>query len=188
MPGVAASWRLTRRVASIMIGKKRRHRRCERVVTATGRSSRCFHPDRTRCRSHCARIAAVDAERLRSVPVFAALSDLDRARLARWATEIDVAEGEELAREGKIAYEFFVVEEGTAAVTQNGERIAELRPGDHFGEIGLLETGRRTATVTATSPMKLLAIYGPPFRQLERELPELARQIRASVSERLARG
>jgi len=129
----------------------------------------------------------VDATRLRNVPLFAALGEHDRARIAQWADEIDVPAGKQLAGEGELAYEFFVILDGTAEVTHDGERLAELGPNDFFGEIGLLETERRTATVTATTPLTAIVMFGPNFRHVERELPELAQQIRAAIGERLSR-
>jgi CRP-like cAMP-binding protein len=129
----------------------------------------------------------VDATVLRSVPLFAELSEHDRERIAIWADEIDVPEGKELAREGDFAYEFFVILDGTASVSHDSEVVAELGPDDYFGEIGLLESERRTATVTATSPLRAIVIFGPQFRHLEREMPELAQQIRTAIRERINR-
>ena len=130
----------------------------------------------------------MDAARLRSIPLFSELSDRERADVARYADEVSVPAGKTLAEEGQFAYEFFVIEQGTAAVTKDGRPLAELGPDDFFGEIGLVEAERRTATVTATSPMELIVIFGPNFRRLERELPEVASQIRKAIRERLERG
>jgi CRP/FNR family transcriptional regulator, cyclic AMP receptor protein len=129
----------------------------------------------------------VDAAVLRSVPLFAELSEHDRERIAMWADEIEVSEGKELATEGDFAYEFFVILDGTASVSHDGEVVAELGPHDYFGEIGLLESERRTATVTASSPLRAIVIFGPQFRHLEREMPELAQQIRTAIRERINR-
>jgi CRP-like cAMP-binding protein len=129
----------------------------------------------------------VDAARLKSVPLFAPLSDHDLERIGRWTDEVEVPEGKQLAGEGEFAYEFFVILKGTAEVTHDGEKLADLGPDDFFGEIGLLESERRTATVIATSPMTAIVIFGPHFRHLERELPELAQQIRTKIRERLGR-
>src|SRR5438105_7272263 len=104
-----------------------------------------------------------------------------------WADEIEVPEGKRLATEGEFAYEFFVILDGTASVTHDGETVAELGPDDFFGEIGLLESERRTATVTATSPLRAIVMFGPHFRHVERELPELAQQIRAAIRDRINR-
>jgi CRP/FNR family cyclic AMP-dependent transcriptional regulator len=129
----------------------------------------------------------VDAARLKSIPLFASLSDRDRERIGQWADQIEVPEGKQLAGEGEYAYEFFVILDGTAEVTQDGERLAELGPNDFFGEIGLLESERRTATLTATSTLSAIVMFGPHFRHVERELPELAQQIRTKIRERLSR-
>ena len=130
----------------------------------------------------------MDASRLASIPLFAELSERDRADVARFADEVEVSAGKTLAEEGEFAYEFFIIEQGTAEVTKDGRVLATLGPDDFFGEIGLVESERRTATVTATSPMELIVIFGPNFRRLERELPELAKQIRSAIRERLERG
>ena len=130
----------------------------------------------------------MDASRLASIPLFAELSERDRADVARYADEVEVSAGKALAEEGQFAYEFFVIEQGTAEVTKDDRVLATLGPDDFFGEIGLVESERRTATVTATSPMELIVIFGPNFRRLERELPELATQIRTAIRERLERG
>ena len=129
----------------------------------------------------------MDAARLRTVPLFAGLSEHDRERIAQWADEIEVPAGKQLAGEGELAYEFFVILDGAAEVTHDGERVAELGPNDFFGEIGLLETERRTATVTATTPLTALVMFGPNFRHVEREMPELATKIRAAIGERISR-
>jgi CRP-like cAMP-binding protein len=130
----------------------------------------------------------VDADRLKSIPLFANLSDRERAEVARFADEVDVPAGKTLAEEGEFAYEFFVIQQGTAEVTKDGKVLAQLGPDDFFGEIGLVESERRTATVVAKSPMELIVMFGPNFRRLERELPEIAAQIRTAIRERLERG
>jgi CRP/FNR family cyclic AMP-dependent transcriptional regulator len=130
-------------------------------------------------------IEPVDARRLQGLGPFSALSGKELERLAQWTDEIEVAAGDVLAREGSFAHEFFVIEEGTASVEQNGERIAELGPGDFFGEIGLLETDRRTASVVAQTPLRAVVMFQREFKQMERELPAVATQLRAAISERL---
>ena len=92
-----------------------------------------------------------------------------------------------LGREGSIAYEFFVIEDGAAEVTIDGRHVTDLGPGDFFGEIGSLERERRTATVTATTPIRLIVMLGSEFRAMERDMPALAQQVREAIEERLAR-
>ena len=129
----------------------------------------------------------MDPARLKSIPLFGALSDAERAKVARWADEVDVDEGKHLVDEGKFAYEFFVIEEGTAAVKHGEEVIAELGPGDFFGEIALLEYVRRTASVVATSPMRAVVMFGRDFRSMETEMPAVADRIKQAVEERKRR-
>jgi CRP/FNR family transcriptional regulator, cyclic AMP receptor protein len=129
----------------------------------------------------------MDPKRLRDIPLFAGLSKEDLEQLGRWTDEIEVPEGKRLAEEGNFAHEFFVVEEGTADVTQDGNTIATLTAGDFFGEIGLVATERRTASVVATSPMRLVVMSGRDFRAMQDKLPHIADEVRQTIIERLAR-
>jgi CRP/FNR family transcriptional regulator, cyclic AMP receptor protein len=126
-------------------------------------------------------------ERLKQVPLFASLSKKELRQLARVTDQVDVPEGDHLAKQGDFAYEFFVIEQGTAEVTQGGQKIRELAPGDFFGEIGLLDSERRTASVVATSPMTLIVIAGWDFRAMESEMPRLALKVRQALLERVLR-
>ena len=80
-----------------------------------------------------------------------------------------------------------MIEEGRAEVVRDGRRLAELGPGDFFGEIGLLVTGRRTASVVALTPMRLIVMFEQSFRRLEKELPTFAASVRAACAERMQR-
>jgi CRP/FNR family transcriptional regulator, cyclic AMP receptor protein len=128
----------------------------------------------------------MDPKRLRSVPLVEGLSTKEIDRLSRVMDEIDLPEGKELATEGQFAYEFFIIEEGTANVTRGGERVRELGPGDFFGEIGLLESERRTASVITSSPMTAIVMTRRDFKAMEQELPRVAQQIQEKIRERLA--
>jgi CRP-like cAMP-binding protein len=129
----------------------------------------------------------VDPSRLKSIPLFAELSDHDRAQVARWADELDVPEGKHLVDQGRFAHEFFVIEEGTADVRKGDERLTELGPGDFFGEIALIDRDRRTASVIATSPMRTIVMFGRDFRQMEDQMPSVAARIRQAIEERRPR-
>jgi CRP-like cAMP-binding protein len=129
----------------------------------------------------------MDAARLRHLDLFAGLSERELEEVAQLADEVEVDAGRVLGREGSIAYEFFVIEEGTASVDVDGKHVVDLGPGQWFGEIGLLATQRRTATVTAKTPMRLAVIFGPNFRALTQHLPQVGETIRAEIDERLAR-
>jgi CRP-like cAMP-binding protein len=127
----------------------------------------------------------VDAAELAGIPLFAGLGERTREQVARLTDEVDVPAGRELAHEGNFAHEFFVILEGRAEVTKDGAALRELGPGDFFGEIGVLEAERRTATVTAATPMRLAVVFAPSFRQIEATMPEVAREVRAAIRERL---
>lgn len=127
----------------------------------------------------------MDASNLKSIPLFAPLSRRELDMVARHADEADAAAGQVLAREGEVAREFFVIKEGTATVTTGGEVVNHLGPGDFFGEIGLLETLRRTATVVADTPMQLIVMFGPEFTLIDSEIEEIDRTIRKAIAERM---
>jgi len=128
----------------------------------------------------------VDAKGLESIQLFSPLSKSERKQIARWADTIDVPAGKELAQEGSFAHEFFVISAGTAEVRHDGEVVNELGPGDFFGEIGLLETERRTASVVATTPLTAIVMFQREFREMERQHPEVADRLRAAIRARLS--
>jgi CRP-like cAMP-binding protein len=127
----------------------------------------------------------MEARSLEGIGLFSGLSKKELGKLAPWTDEVSVSAGHALATEGQFAHEFFVIEEGSADVMQDGERIAELGPGEFFGEIGLLETERRTASVVATTPMQLIVMFQREFKQMEQEMPGVADRIRAAIRARL---
>jgi cAMP-dependent protein kinase regulator len=128
----------------------------------------------------------MDAKRLHDVPLFATLKRRDLDMVAHCADEIDVREGEALARQGEIGHEFFIVETGRAEVVRDGERIAEIGPGGFFGEMALISDDRRNATVTALEPMTAIVMSGQAFRNLKRNQPEVFEAVRAEVAKRQA--
>jgi CRP-like cAMP-binding protein len=87
-------------------------------------------------------------------------------------------------REGEWAYEFFAIEEGTVEVRRGEQLLAELGPGDFFGEMGLMADTRRNATVTAMTPVKVVVMTAQAFKQTAREMPEVADKIRTAIEER----
>jgi CRP/FNR family cyclic AMP-dependent transcriptional regulator len=127
----------------------------------------------------------MDQRDVASIPLFAGLSKDDQKVVAQYADEVDVPAGTKLAQEGRFAYEFFAIKDGTAEVTREGVAIAELGPGDFFGEIGLLGGERRVATVTATSPMHLVVLTGAQLRAIESRMAPVGQRIRAAMKERL---
>jgi voltage-gated potassium channel len=128
----------------------------------------------------------VTPERLRDLPLFAGLSDDELDRFARSFEEKQVSAGGRLTLEGASGYSFFVIESGTVEVERGGEVLQTLGAGEFFGEAAILTGERRNATVTASSDVDLLVLFGTEFRVLEAELPAAADQIRKKMLERAA--
>ena len=127
----------------------------------------------------------VDA--LAKAPLFAALSRQELGALAKASEDLEVEEGKTLTREGDLGREFFVIVEGDVSVTQNGNEIRRLGAGDFFGEIALIYyNARRTATVTATSPLRFFVLTRQSFRSLLEHQPEIEEKVMAALEERLA--
>ncbi|HET7513343.1 MAG TPA: cyclic nucleotide-binding domain-containing protein [Gaiella sp.] len=124
-------------------------------------------------------------ELLQGVPLFASCSKAELERIASLADELDLAEGATLIREGERGREFLVVVDGTVRVTKRGKTVRELGSGDFIGEIALISDVPRTATVTATSPVRLLVVTDRAFRGLIEEMPSIATKVLQSLGERL---
>jgi CRP/FNR family transcriptional regulator, cyclic AMP receptor protein len=129
----------------------------------------------------------MDASDLKSVPLFAGLSKRERDLVARFADEIDVPAGRVLTQEGGPSQEFFVITSGSATVTRDGSEVGHLESGDFFGEIGILLSEPRTATVTADTPMRLLVLFAQNFTALDHELSEVRKCVEKAMAERMPR-
>jgi len=99
---------------------------------------------------------------------------------------LEAVEGQSLATQGDFGYALYAVESGTAEVSANGSLLRTLGPGDVFGEIAVIASGRRTASVAATSPMRLIVLFNRDVWALEQQAPEAAARLRALVAERQA--
>jgi cAMP-dependent protein kinase regulator len=126
----------------------------------------------------------MDPARLNKIPVFADLSDEERDHVAALAAEVSVPESKELVREGDYSYDVLAIEEGTASVDRHGEHIADLGPGDVFGEMGVLKREQRNATVVATSPMLLVTLTSWDIRRLQKTAPNAVDHLREVVAQR----
>jgi CRP/FNR family transcriptional regulator, cyclic AMP receptor protein len=129
----------------------------------------------------------MDAQRLKAIPLFDGLSKGQLEQLAGWIDEVDLPAGKKLLGEGTFAYEFVVIESGSASVSIDGEHVNDLGAGDFFGEIALLSSSRRTASVETTSPMRAAVTTGANFRAMIREFPQIEEKVRAAMDERLRR-
>jgi CRP/FNR family transcriptional regulator, cyclic AMP receptor protein len=127
----------------------------------------------------------VDAAGIQAITVFADLDEGQRDCVASACEELEVDAGTTLTEEGEFGYAMFAVTEGTADVLKDGVQIRTLGPGDVFGEIAVFYGGVRTATVVAKTPMKLVMIFNGELWRLNRDAPQVAEKLRATVADRL---
>lgn len=124
-------------------------------------------------------------ERLSQVQLFSACSKRDLSRIAFLAEEVDVPAGRVLMRQGDLGREAFVIADGRAKVTIRGKRSVTLGPGECFGEMALLHSAPRSATVTAESEMRLFVLGSRQFAALIESVPGVGRKVLAALAERL---
>jgi CRP/FNR family cyclic AMP-dependent transcriptional regulator len=126
----------------------------------------------------------MDAAKLRPISLFSTLTDEELSAIAPFAEEVSVSAGTELVKEGDFSYQFFAIDSGEAEVTRSGEHLADLGPGDFFGEIGLLERDLRNASVTAKTDMHLVTLTGWDMKRMEKRMPHAVERIREVIEER----
>lgn len=124
-------------------------------------------------------------ELVQQVPLFAGLDRRELERLARSFKESSFEPGDVVAAEGEGGVGFFVIESGEAGVTVRGTDRARLRPGDHFGEIALIDDGARTATVTALTPLRCYGLTSWEFRPLVESNAGIAWKLLQTLAQRL---
>jgi len=124
-------------------------------------------------------------ELLKAVPLFSGCSKAELQQIAALADELDLADGATLIREGERGREFIVVASGTVRVTRGGKTLRDLGAGDFIGEIALVADVPRTATVTATSPVRLLVVTDRAFKSVLEQMPSIATKVLQSLGERL---
>ena len=122
---------------------------------------------------------------LKGAPLFEGLSRKELGLLARVSEDLELPAGEVLCRQGDIGREFFVIVDGETQVTVNGKDVGVRGGGDFIGEIALLEDTRRTATVTATSPLRVFVLTREDFRSLVRENPSVERKVMQALARRV---
>ena len=124
-------------------------------------------------------------ERLSQVQLFSACSKRDLARIAALAEEVEVPAGRVLMRQGDLGREAFVIADGTAKVTIRGKRSTKLGPGKCFGEMALLHSAPRSATVTAETEMRLFVLGSREFSALIERVPVVGQRVMAALAERV---
>jgi CRP-like cAMP-binding protein len=127
----------------------------------------------------------VKVEALKRAPLFEGLSRKELRKLAGATEDLSVDAGTVLCREGRLGREFFVIVDGEVEVTKGGKRIACRGAGEFFGEIALLTTTKRTATVTATTPLRCFILTRGDFRRVLDESPGVERKVMRALGERL---
>jgi CRP-like cAMP-binding protein len=125
-------------------------------------------------------------DEIAAIPLFTELSASDLEELSSWFQKQSASKGVRLCGEGAAGYSFFIITEGSAAVTADGTTLRDLGPGDFFGEIALLDGGRRSATVTTTAPSTLLVMFGTDFRRLQQAHPDVASRLEEAMRQRLS--
>ena len=125
------------------------------------------------------------ARQLTNISLFARCTDEELAKVDSLLTEVKTDAGEVLCREGAEGAECFIVVEGDAKVTLRGKQIATFGPGSVFGEMSLLDGGPRSATVTATSPMRVYVLDRGSFFALLREAPSVTEKVLEALAARL---
>ena len=127
----------------------------------------------------------VKVEALKRAPLFEELSKKELTTLVSATDDLALDPGTVLCREGRTGTEFFVIVDGEAEVTQGGKTIATLSGGDFVGEIALLTTTKRTATVTATTPLRCFVLTQSAFRRVLADSPSVQVKVMKSLAERL---
>lgn len=126
-------------------------------------------------------------ELLHRIPLFAGLGKREVERLGMLAEEVDVPAGKLLMRQGDHGDDMMVIVSGSVGVVRNGERLNTLGPGDWFGEIALIGSGPRTASVTTEAPTRLIVVNHRDFHSVMEEFPEVAAQVLATLAHRIRR-
>ena len=127
----------------------------------------------------------MDPKRLTAIPLFSQLSEDEAHRLAAFATETSIADGQILMKQGDYSTELIAIEEGTAVVLRDGAKIASLGTGDLIGEMGLLAREPRNADVIATSPMRVIKLTHWEIRRMSEDTLDRIKEI---VNERRQAG
>jgi CRP-like cAMP-binding protein len=126
----------------------------------------------------------LDVSQLKRIPLFSDASDDELKKVAVFAESREVPKGEVVLEEGSFSRELLAIEDGKAEVTREGEHIADLGKGDIFGETGMLDDSMRTATVTATSPLRLISMGHFEVKRLKKAAPDVYARIEKLIEER----
>jgi len=126
----------------------------------------------------------LDVSQLKRAPLFADVPEEQLKKIAPWVKVDEFAEGKAVIKEGGYSNDFFIIDDGTAKVERDGETLAELGPGDVVGEQGLLEKQERSASVVATSTLRVFKIEHWELSRMRKSMPEVIEQLQEKVRER----
>ncbi len=127
----------------------------------------------------------MDVANLDGLQLFDGLSMQQLEMVAQYAVEVELPEGKEVAHDAALAWDFYVIQEGSAEVRRGQTKLGTLGPGDFFGEIGVMAPDRRrTASVVTTSPTRAIRLTTHEVRTIAQESPEFAERLRAAIAER----
>lgn len=126
----------------------------------------------------------MDATQLKRIPIFQDVPDEELRVVTTFATSEEIPEGAVIVREGDFANHFMAIEEGTAKVTRDGQEVGQLKDGDIFGEMGLLDKEKRSATIEATSRVRLIKIERWELHRMKKMLPDVYAKIEQLAAER----
>jgi CRP-like cAMP-binding protein len=126
----------------------------------------------------------VDVSQMKSIPLFRDVPDDALRRVATFAGLESHPEGAAVVKEGGYANDFYAIEDGTAKVERDGQELAQLGPGDVFGEQALLEGEQRSASVIATAPLRVIKIAHWELDKMRRDMPEVVDELRKQVDAR----
>jgi len=124
-------------------------------------------------------------EALKQVPLFEGLSKKELTEIANASEDIELEAGATLIKEGGLAREFFVILDGTIEITRGGRHVRTGSAPDFVGEIGLMAHTKRTATVTAKTPVRCFILNSRDFRRTLDDNPAIERKLSRALAERL---
>lgn len=126
-----------------------------------------------------------DLDHLAAIPLFGGCTKDELQLISQKAERVSFSPGQVLTKQGSLGYEFFVIAEGQAEVSKDGQVIATLGPGDYAGELALLDREPRNATVTATSDLKAILLGYQEFWSVLSAAPGLDKKLLVTMAKRL---
>jgi CRP-like cAMP-binding protein len=126
----------------------------------------------------------MDTASLKKFDLFKDVDESKLSKIAPFTMLVEFPAGKTIIQEGGFSNDFYAIESGTATVERAGEAIADLGPGDVFGEQGLLERQERSASVVATAPIRALKIENWEIPRMRKAMPEVLEQLQKTIEQR----